>query len=659
METPITGSIAIHKPADNQWIVEGLGGLSGIQLEIDQNGDTTMTKNLAPSPREAGEEPGESTPAPEKETAVRENAEAQAPAITDEEFKKHAYDFVALLAAGKFDEASAQFAEAVRPSATGPFLSVSWKQIAAVCGKFLGADPAARVEKSDPYTSVFVPCRWEQKNLDIKVVFDAGGHVSGMWVMPTADATAATGLQFSSTGSLPQGSLSLVAVSQHPSDGAAWWAPDGSPSKIGSFKNPESSRYPNPGELAREFVFHAQGLPPGVSKMQWFVHSSERYNGEVQELPGTLGTGYYLVSTALPSSAKTIDIRAGFAMGLWETINETGGSDHQFHGSPQSGNLQWKFDYNPSGVENADGSITTYTHYSVFNLETAASVEDLNSPRSQETRVVAVDDKGEEHAGDDRKSYSDSGAPFLTTTFHDVPLEKITKFRFQARPTQWIEFHNVILNPAQPPSAAVPPAPGAAQPKAKQAGAPQLRYLAWFGGGANSDPHTWQLWTPDGRPVDDREVLDKDMVAARVPGLDKPDPDLQGSPILCAWLFFPASATDRPHIKRITFSGPDGKMLKTARRGSYAFGGSVRDWFANAIALDSPTPASANIHLEYTAGPWETLIDHIPTRAEKMPEPDDGALVGSTGQTPEGNAFITLISPARPDAEYGLSRSQR
>jgi hypothetical protein len=111
-------------------------------------------------------------------------AEAAAPSG---DLKKRGTDFVDLLVAGKFADAEKQFAEVMRAAMPEASLAGTWRQLDAG-GKFVGHDPA-RVQSEAGFACVYVPCHWERNQLDIKVVFDGAGKVSGLWALaPKAPA---------------------------------------------------------------------------------------------------------------------------------------------------------------------------------------------------------------------------------------------------------------------------------------------------------------------------------------------------------------------------------------------------------------------------------------------------------------------------------------
>ena len=64
----------------------------------------------------------------------------------------------------------------------------------------------------------------------------------------------------------------------------------------------------------------------------------------------------------------------------------------------------------------------------------------------QDTRVIAVDNEGQEHTASRCEGSNIGNVRQLTATFQNLPLKQINEFRFQARPYQWVEFRNVALS---------------------------------------------------------------------------------------------------------------------------------------------------------------------------------------------------------------------
>lgn len=108
----------------------------------------------------------------------------------DGALKNRAADFVDLLAAGKFADATDQFAGVMRKALPETKLAGLWHDLGGSGGKYLGHDPVTRVEKSGEYFCVYVPCRWERARVDLKVVFDSAGKISGLWEAAPENAGA-------------------------------------------------------------------------------------------------------------------------------------------------------------------------------------------------------------------------------------------------------------------------------------------------------------------------------------------------------------------------------------------------------------------------------------------------------------------------------------
>ncbi len=98
--------------------------------------------------------------------------------------KKRAAAFVELLARGKFPDAVNEFDKTMRENMTAAMLAGVWRQLDDAGGKFLGAGAPDRIEPVGGFLCVYVPCRWERNQVDIKIVYDPAAKVSGLWVVP-------------------------------------------------------------------------------------------------------------------------------------------------------------------------------------------------------------------------------------------------------------------------------------------------------------------------------------------------------------------------------------------------------------------------------------------------------------------------------------------
>ena len=94
-------------------------------------------------------------------------------------------------------------------------------------------------------------------------------------------------------------------------------------------------------------------------------------------------------------------------------------------------------------VEKADGSTTislTHTQHADW-----------------QTRVVAIDDKNQEHVSSQDGSSSGPGETVqLMSVFPNLSLKRIKQFRFQMRRVHWVEFRNIALRPNFPAAISAP-----------------------------------------------------------------------------------------------------------------------------------------------------------------------------------------------------------
>jgi uncharacterized protein (TIGR03067 family) len=98
--------------------------------------------------------------------------------------------------------------------------------------------------------------------------------------------------------------------------------------------------------------------------------------------------------------------------------------------SPSKG-WEWTVSFAPA-VESAEGNTVAAVTYK--------SIE-------QETRVVTIDNNGQEHQSSRRQSTGIGDVTQSVHTFDKLPINRIKEVRFQARPYQWVEFRNVSLSP--------------------------------------------------------------------------------------------------------------------------------------------------------------------------------------------------------------------
>ena len=101
-------------------------------------------------------------------------------ATIENRLKTRAAAFVDVVANGRLAEAKIPFSEVMRKGGAAAKITEGWQTLGQVGGKFLGQDPP-RIERVAEFFAVFVPCRWERNRLNVKVVFDLAGNISGVW----------------------------------------------------------------------------------------------------------------------------------------------------------------------------------------------------------------------------------------------------------------------------------------------------------------------------------------------------------------------------------------------------------------------------------------------------------------------------------------------
>jgi hypothetical protein len=97
--------------------------------------------------------------------------------------EKQARQFVDLLAKGDFATAVASFDPTMKQRLPADKLAGSWKDLIAKAGAFRKQD-GVRTAKEQGYDVAYLACEFERATLDVKVVFDQQGQVTGLWMVP-------------------------------------------------------------------------------------------------------------------------------------------------------------------------------------------------------------------------------------------------------------------------------------------------------------------------------------------------------------------------------------------------------------------------------------------------------------------------------------------
>jgi serine/threonine protein kinase len=232
---------------------------------------------------------------------------------------------------------------------------------------------------------------------------------------------------------LPQGEIELVAIARHPSKDQPWWLPDGTSYSGPSFDN-SGQRFTvaNKAMDHREFVFRVpqnttlefrQCAPNGASGGYGMPSREGRVLYEYRTLPA-----------AFPASAQTGTLQVAAAMGDWTTVETHSPASGVFSTTrPRVGAADWMVLF-AAAIEKADGSVVASVSYPKVEWE---------------TRLIAVDEKDQEHNASRTQGGVVNDTRQLTATFDNLPIKRIKEFRFQIRPYHLIEFRDVSLHPGK------------------------------------------------------------------------------------------------------------------------------------------------------------------------------------------------------------------
>lgn len=235
-------------------------------------------------------------------------------------------------------------------------------------------------------------------------------------------------------GELSQGSIELVAISRHPADNTRGWRMNGAPALEGPFVNRGAKVGADENQRAYEFIFHTRGLPADASSLSWHIEgatgSAWGGNPELAPEPGRALADYAVIAATLPRDQRTADVRAGAALGPWQTLTENR-PGNSIATSREHAGLTWRITQVATVENKTGGIVVTYSH---------------TQHEGWQQRVIAVTAEGEEVAA----SYSGQLNEQSEWRFENIPLESIAQFRFQVRPIEWVLFRGVALTSSTP-----------------------------------------------------------------------------------------------------------------------------------------------------------------------------------------------------------------
>jgi serine/threonine protein kinase len=324
-----------------------------------------------------------------------------------------------------------------------------------------GLNMVGRVAQPGPTDGILMIARRSQSPQSIaisdvvgRVVFNTRSIASLDAIKPTAQPAPQKASQPASQladstwrTTLPNGvTVELIGVSENPSDGKAWWRPDGSPLAdrpyaksngrsinargIGDadpraqlpFAKSSGRSYTLPDQRAYELAIRAESPADENINDQWLFDPPNNSAHGPSWLQENVGMALSTADVSVPKSVSSINIKYGVAAGPWTTISSS---------DPKGGSTDGKLIF-AKALESDGSSTTTVTH----QIDNCA------------TRLVA--------ATNDGRTITASSAQGITTikylsqmqyTFKGLRLADVREFRFQTRPYEWVEFKNISLQP--------------------------------------------------------------------------------------------------------------------------------------------------------------------------------------------------------------------
>ena len=104
-------------------------------------------------------------------------------ALAQQDLSSPARTLISQLAAREFSKAEAQFDSAMHSALPENKLADAWSAVVAQAGDF-DSILSTRQEEQGGYRIVFVTCRFVQRTLDVKIVFDSWAQVAGLFFVP-------------------------------------------------------------------------------------------------------------------------------------------------------------------------------------------------------------------------------------------------------------------------------------------------------------------------------------------------------------------------------------------------------------------------------------------------------------------------------------------
>jgi hypothetical protein len=227
------------------------------------------------------------------------------------------------------------------------------------------------------------------------------------------------------------GSVELVAVSEHPSEGKGWWLPDGSDYSGRPLFTWGSQSSVHGNQIAREFIVSLRDIPDEATGPNLKFEPAVGWaGGEAGYEREESRPDLRMASATLPATADTVTLKIGMALDPWETVVEN--DPPTTSGMRRSSSLEHDWTASFREAAEVDGN-------------TVVSV--VHTIQDHAVRVVVIDKNGHEHTASGTDSTGTDAFSDMSATFVNFPLDQVSAVQLQARPYEWVEFRNISLHP--------------------------------------------------------------------------------------------------------------------------------------------------------------------------------------------------------------------
>jgi beta-lactamase regulating signal transducer with metallopeptidase domain len=228
--------------------------------------------------------------------------------------------------------------------------------------------------------------------------------------------------------------VEIMGVSYHPSKGKQWWRADGAKLEQAPYDrlSGEGKVYPQKDDKAREIALRLDSIKSedvSYCAQTIFSHGGSATGScNVQDNSGKEIENLKAIAMIVPEKQDTITIRYGMAVGKWQILAN-------YFGEGISGSSQ------------KEGGVYFTEPYEKDKEVILSISTDIENIGNVETRLIAIDEKGNIHVASSNNSVGTSKSTLTTYRFLAIRKKQIKEYQFQTRPYEWIEFKNISLEP--------------------------------------------------------------------------------------------------------------------------------------------------------------------------------------------------------------------